>query len=87
MTANPVTPSDFAAALDALLLEEAPPYLDDNDLTIMRLVRRSRENGAPVGPDRARTILDKWTAEGKAENIGYRRERNGHKVEAWRLVK
>jgi hypothetical protein len=77
---GPVTLDALNAALDSLLMQEAPPYLAEDDITIMRLSRR-----AGCGSAKAKTMLSKWVTEGKVEYIGKRREERGHLVEAWRL--
>jgi hypothetical protein len=79
--ANPVSLSELDKALDALILDEAPPMLEDTDITIMRLVSRAK-----CSPPKAKRMLDEWTKAGKAEYLGKRREMRGHKVDAWRLT-
>jgi ribosomal protein L32 len=78
---NPVTLSELEKALDLLIAEDAPPLLEDTDLTANRVAERAR-----CGFQKASRLLDKWTADGKAEYLGMRRLVNGHKVKAWRLV-
>jgi hypothetical protein len=77
---NPVSLSELEKALDTLIAEDAPPLLEDTDLTANRVADR-----AHCGFQKASRLLDKWTADGKAEYIGMRRQPNGHKVKAWRL--
>ena len=77
---GPVSVTDFAAALDALILRDAPPELEDSDITIAILARR-----ANVGMAKAKNMITKWVTEGKLEYIGKRREARGHLVDAWRL--
>jgi hypothetical protein len=77
---NPVTLSELEKALDDLLMQEAPPDLLETDITVMRLARRAKCGGA-----KAKKLLDEWTAAGKVEYIGKRREPRGHKLDAWRL--
>jgi hypothetical protein len=81
MANNPVSLSELDKALDELIMQEAPPALEDTDLTKQRVADRAR-----CGFQQAGRMLEKWTAEGKAECIGMRRQTNGHKVKAWRLV-
>ena len=81
MADNPVSLSELDAALDELLAQEVPPWLDLQDITIMRLQER-----AECGPKRARTIINKWVEGGKLEYLGKRRETKGHAVDAWRLA-
>jgi rubrerythrin len=78
---NPVTLSALERALDDLIMQDAPPMLEDTDLTANRVAER-----AHCGFQKASRLLDKWTADGKAEYLGMRRQPNGHKVKAWRLV-
>lgn len=78
---NPVSLSELENALDSLLMQDAPPQLADDDITVMRLARRAK-----CGPLKASRLLDEWTAVGKVEFVGVRREPHGHKVKAWRLV-
>ena len=75
-----VTLDALSAALDSLLMQEAPPYLAEDDITIMRLARR-----AGCGSAKAKTMLKKWVTEGRVEYIGKRREERGHLVDAWRI--
>jgi hypothetical protein len=77
---GPVTLDALNAALDSLLMQEAPPYLAEDDITIMRLSRR-----AGCGSAKAKSMITKWVTDGKLEYIGKRREERGHLVEAWRL--
>ena len=78
--ANPVTVSELEKALDNLLMQDAPPYLADDDITIMRLAHR-----AGCGSAKAKNMITKWVTEGKLEYIGKRREARGHLVDAWRI--
>ena len=75
-----VTVTDLQAALDALLMQDAPPYLADDDITIMRLAHRAGCCSA-----KAKSMITKWVTEGKLEYIGKRREERGHSLDAWRL--
>jgi hypothetical protein len=82
MADSPVNQSELLKALDDLIMAEAPPELLPDDITLRSLAKRAK-----CGPTKARTMLEKWVAEGKAEYIGKRREVRGHAVDAWRLVK
>jgi hypothetical protein len=77
---NPVPLSDLERALDNLLLADAPPYLADDDITVMRLVARAK-----CSPNKAKRLLGEWEAAGKVEYIGERREPRGHSVKAWKV--
>jgi hypothetical protein len=73
---NPVTPADFAAALDALILRDAPPSLEDSDITVARLKERAK-----CSHKTAEALIAKWL---EVVSVGQRR--NGSRtVEAWRL--
>ena len=78
--ANPVTLSELEKALDALILEDIPPMLEDADITVMRLASRAK-----CSPKFAGDVLAQWAKDGKVEYLGKRREIRGHKVDAWRL--
>lgn len=78
--ANSVTLSELEKALDALLLQDAPPMLDDDDLTVQRLAARAK-----CGSLKARRMLKEWTEAGRVEHIGKRREPHGHTVDAWKV--
>lgn len=78
--ANPITLTDLGKALDELIMQDAPPMLADDDITVMRLVSRAK-----VGVVRAKTMLKQWQDAGKVEYVGKRREERGHMVDAWRL--
>jgi len=80
MASNPVVLSELEKALDDLLMQDAPPMLADDDITVMRLVRRAK-----CGSSKARRMLDEWVVAGKVEYIGKRRNARGHSVDAWRL--
>jgi hypothetical protein len=80
MANSPVSLSELEKALDDLLMYDAPPYLADDDITVMRLVRHAK-----YGPNKARRMLNDWTEAGKVEYIGKRREPRGHMVDAWRV--
>jgi hypothetical protein len=76
---NPVTPADFAAALDALILRDAPPSLEDSDITVARLKERAK-----CSHKTAEALIAKWLEAGEVVSVGQRR--NGSRtVEAWRL--
>jgi hypothetical protein len=77
---NPVPLSDLAAALDALIEQDAPPYLADDDVTVVRLA-----DHAKCGHAKARKMLTDWQTAGKVEYIGMRREPRGHQVKAWKV--
>jgi hypothetical protein len=79
--ANPVSLSDLDKALDDLIMQDAPPPLEDTDITVMRLARRAK-----VGTVRATSMLESWAAAGKVESIGERRDARGHKVKAWKVI-
>lgn len=78
---NPVSQSDLMKALDDLIMQEAPPPLEDGDITLQILAERAK-----CGTPKAKVLLKRWEADGKAEYIGKRREPRGHKVDAWRLI-
>ena len=78
--ANPITVSDLQKALDDLIMQDAPPVLEDTDLTVQRLAARAK-----CGSIKAKRLLLEWTDAGKAEHLGKRRNSQGHSVEAWRL--
>lgn len=80
--ANPVTLPELETALDALILEDIPPELDPDDITVSRLVERAK-----CGTLKANRTLAKWVKAGKVEYIGVRRGPAGHNVKAWRMVK
>jgi hypothetical protein len=78
---NPVTVTDLQAALDALLMQDAPPMLEDTDITVMRVARHAK-----CGSAKAKSMITKWVTEGKLEYIGKRREERGHSLDAWRIA-
>jgi transcription initiation factor IIE alpha subunit len=80
MADNPVSLSELEKALDALILQDAPLPLADGDITARMVAER-----AGCEKQKARKMLIKWTADGKAEYIGKRREPSGQSVDAWRL--
>jgi DNA-directed RNA polymerase subunit N (RpoN/RPB10) len=79
-SSNSVSYFDLAKALDDLILQDAPPPLADDDLTARMVAER-----AGCEKQKARKMLIKWAADGKAEYIGKRREPSGQSVDAWRL--
>jgi transcription initiation factor IIE alpha subunit len=54
--------------------------LADGDITARMVAER-----ANCEKQKARKMLIKWAADGKAEYIGKRREPSGQSVDAWRL--
>jgi hypothetical protein len=77
---NPVALSDLAAALDALILEDAPPMVGKDEFTAMDLVRRYG-----WGERKARKTVKGWEQAGRIEPVGLRRVPSGHTVPAWRV--
>jgi hypothetical protein len=77
---NPVTLSELEKALDDLITEAAAPPLKETDITMNSLAARAHWH-----KQKAKAMLQEWTASGKVEYLGLRRAPSGHKVEAWRL--
>jgi hypothetical protein len=78
---NPVSLSELDKALDSLILQEAPPLLAADDVTIQRLAERAK-----CGYQKAGRMLEKWTADGRVTFVGQRRDDSGHKVKAWKVI-
>jgi hypothetical protein len=78
--ANPVNLSELNKALDDLIMQDAPPVLEDTDLTVQRLAARAK-----CGSVKAKRLLADWTEAGKVEYLGKRRNTQGHNVDGWRL--
>jgi hypothetical protein len=77
---NPVSLSELEKALDDLIMETAAPPIAEGDITVNSLASR-----AHVHKQKAREMLDEWTAAGKVEYLGKRRVPSGHRIDAWRL--
>lgn len=77
---NPVTLPELEKALDDLIMQDAPPMLEETDLTIALVASRAK-----CGNNKAERMLEKWVLEGKVEYLGERRREDGHKTRAWRL--
>jgi hypothetical protein len=80
---NSVTPSELAAALDNLILQENEAELLDNHITVGRLAKQSGWHQS-----RAKRVMAEWERDGIVECIGNKREpTRGGIVKAWVMVK
>lgn len=78
---NPVSGQELSKALDALIMQDCPPPLADDDITSVRVKER-----ANCGHQKAMALIKKWEQAGKVEYIGKRQDpESGHNVMAWRL--
>lgn len=80
MATTTVSQSEFERALEALILEAAPPLLTETDITVDLLMKR-----AECGKRKARELLAKWEEDGKVVK-GKRRGARGHIKDAWQIV-
>lgn len=77
--ANPISQSELMKALDELILQEKP-LLQDDDLTVNRLMERAKWNRA-----KAKIMIKKWQEEGKIEYLGKKAATHGRFTDAWRV--
>ena len=77
---NLVTLAELGKALDDLITQDAPPPLEETDITIRMVKER-----AGCGDVKAANLLNEWVRAGKVEYAGERRGPKGHAIKAWRL--
>lgn len=78
--ASPVSVDELQDALTALIARDAPPALEPDDITIVRVQKR-----AGVGWDRAKKMIEQWEAEGAVVSVGKRRAKSQN-VDAWKIA-
>jgi hypothetical protein len=75
-----VSQSELLRALDDLILQEVPPQLAPDDITIALVAER-----AQVNDQKAKRMIKRWQADGRVEYLGQRRGNHGQLTQAWRL--